>query len=421
VIDPFTATVAATVMGVLYVGASLATARKLLVISDVIATSLDARIKAVQEGLGGIRDILLEQSQPIFEETFRRIDRAYRTAQTHSLFIQSSPRFIVEAAGIVLIALLTVYMSFQPGGVTAAIPVLGALAVGAQRLLPLLQSAYSGWSLFAGNAQLLVDVAALLRTPMVSTAPIDASTAAPLEQDIVFDEVSFQYDTREYALRGVTLGIPQGGRIGFIGATGSGKSTLMDLLMGLLTPTAGEIRIDGKRLDDANRASWQAQIAHVPQAIYLSDSSIASNIAFGEEPGEIDIDRVRAAARQAEIDEFIVGLPQGYETRVGERGVRLSGGQRQRIGIARALYKRARVLVLDEATSALDDNTEAAIIRSISALGRNLTVIMIAHRLSTLVDCDQIVRLEGGRVAETGTYKVLIGDQPVPLRAGGAP
>ncbi len=180
--------------------------------------------------------------------------------------------------------------------------------------------------------------------------------------------------------------------------------------MGLLEPGEGTVRIDGRLLDAAARPSWQQQIAHVPQAIFLADASIAANIAFGRDPADIDMARVREAARGAELADHIATLPQGYDTMVGERGIRLSGGQRQRIGIARALYKQARVLVLDEATSALDDETEAAVMAAIDRLSRDLTIISIAHRVTTLRGCDTIVRLAGGRIVATGSYDAIVGN-----------
>jgi ABC-type bacteriocin/lantibiotic exporter with double-glycine peptidase domain len=219
------------------------------------------------------------------------------------------------------------------------------------------------------------------------------------QREIALDRVSFRYlGDRPMVLHEVTLTIQKGARVGFVGKTGSGKSTIVDLVMGLLKPTAGKIKIDGMELNPQNVRGWQSQIAHVPQAIYLADTSIAENIAFGMPETKIDLVRVRDAARRAELAEFIESLPDAYQTMVGERGIRLSGGQRQRIGIARALYKRASVLLFDEATSALDNETEAAVMRSIESLGRDLTMIIIAHRLSTVEICDRIFRLEDGRL-----------------------
>jgi ABC-type multidrug transport system fused ATPase/permease subunit len=409
-IDPSTAIIAAVAMSATYLGVSLAVRNRLHRNSKRLAAAASLRLQTIQEGLGGIRDLLLEQSQPVFEEKYRKVDREYRWAQAVNNLIAFGPRYIVESTGIVLIAVLAVYMSGQPGGIVAAIPILGALALGAQRLLPLLQQTYNGWSAFAGNRQMLFDVVGLMRAPVVATLPRSKhEPVAPFRREVRLVDVGFDYVGRHQALSGVNLAIAKGARVGLVGETGSGKSTLMDVIMGLLEPTSGEIQVDGVAMTDATRSSWQAQIAHVPQTIFLSDGSVAANIAFGEAVGEIDLERVREAARLAQIDPFILDLPEGYDTPVGERGIRLSGGQRQRIGIARALFKRAPVLVFDEATSALDDATEAAVMEAIASLGEDVTLLMIAHRVSTLRGCSQIVRLAGGRVAEVGSYDEVIG------------
>jgi ATP-binding cassette, subfamily B, bacterial PglK len=411
IIDPFTAMAAASAMALSYLGLSLAVRRRLHRNSAQLAQAATQRVQTIQEGLGGIRDILLEQSQQVFEKKFRTTDYAYRRAQAVNNFINLSPRYVVEGVGIVLIAAIAVYLGGRPGGIVAALPVLGALALGAQRVLPLLQQAYFGWSSLAGNREMLFDVIDLMRAPVVTTAPLRAQPSSGFQRELVLANVTFQYHTREYALREVNLRICKGARVGFVGETGSGKSTLLDLIMGLLEPTSGRILVDSVPLTDCNRALWQAQIAHVPQAVYLSDSSVATNIAFGEADETIDMERVWNAARTACIHDFIATLPQGYGTPVGERGVRLSGGQRQRIGIARALYKRAPVLIFDEATSALDDATEKAIMRSISELGSDVTLLMIAHRTSTLEGCDMVIRLSDGRIAEIGSYHDVVCSQ----------
>lgn len=410
VIDPFTAEAAALGLGVIYVLVSIVTRKLLRHNSHVINDLHTIRVKLIQEGLGGIRDIIIDQSQDVFDGNFRRLDSELRNAQAVNVFVSQAPRYVVESFGMILIALLAVYLSGAPGGVAAAIPVLGALALGAQRLLPLLQLVYAGWAQFSGSVGALHEVVRLLHVPVVTAAPRNAASAAAMfEESIVLDDVSFRYATGDYALRDLKLPVAKGQRIGILGQTGSGKSTLLDLLMGLLDPTEGCIRIDGRVLDNSNRADWQSLIAHVPQTIFLADGSIAANIAFGERPEHIDMDRVAAAAASARIDDFILSLPEGYATQAGERGVRLSGGQRQRIGIARALYKKAKVLILDEATSALDDQTEAGVMEALTSFGRDLTIFMIAHRLSTLAGCDRLVRLEAGRVVQIGSFDELVG------------
>jgi ATP-binding cassette subfamily B protein len=235
--------------------------------------------------------------------------------------------------------------------------------------------------------------------------------AVQLSDGIYLRGLGFRYSAdRPWVIRELELKLPKGKRIGIVGATGSGKSTVLDIVMGLLQPTEGSLEVDGVVIDCHNCDSWQKQIAHVPQAIYLSDGTIAENIAFGERFGCIDMARVTRAAEEAQLADAINMWEMGYNTLVGERGVRLSGGQRQRIGIARALYKNAKVLVLDEATSALDYSTERAVMQSIEALGRDLTILIVAHRLKSLEQCDIIIELVNGKVAKIGTFYSMFGD-----------
>lgn len=408
-IDPVTMTIAALSIGSVYLIVIWLTRRLLIRKSEIAASAQTERIKQVQESVGGIRDIIIDRSQPIFIEAFRRLDDSYRNAQAVIVFVGAAPRFVIEAAGIVIIALIAMHMVQQPGGVMAAIPVLGALALGAQRLLPLFQQGFLAWSSYAGGRAALFDLVALIDAQSDTTAPLAPGRAVePFQHDIELRDVSFRY-VDEPVLRQVNLRIAKGERIGLIGETGSGKSTLLDILMGLLHPTEGQILVDGIALDDASRSNWQAQIAHVPQAIYLSDNSISENIAFGRPLTDIDEVRVREAAERAQIAKVIEAMPKGYATSVGERGIRLSGGQRQRLGIARALYKRSPVLVLDEATSALDTITEALVMEGISTVADRPTVLMVAHRLSTLSGCDRIVKLEQGAIAKIGTYAEMVG------------
>ncbi|MEW9613615.1 ABC transporter ATP-binding protein [Shinella sp. S4-D37] len=405
VIDPAVALSAGGGFVLTYLVISFATRRRLQRNSVIIARTQGERVKAMQEGLGGIRDVLLDRSQPVFVEAYEHAEAGFRDARAVNALFGNAPRFLVEAAGAVLIALVAVSMAGRPGGIVAAIPVLGALALGAQRLLPLIQQIYHGWAYATGNRQNLLDVVALLERPVPEAAR--AATALSYREAILLTGVGYAYESgRTRALSGIDLTIPKGARIGIAGKTGSGKSTLMDILIGLLEPTEGEMRIDGVRLSSENRAAWQKNIAHVPQAIFLADASVAENIAFGVKREEIDHDRVRRAAEQAELADVIAKLPEGYDTRVGERGIQLSGGQRQRIGIARALYKQASVLVFDEATSALDADTESAVMGAVERLDRTLTILMIAHRLSTLEGCDRVVRLEEGRVVATDEVQV---------------
>jgi ATP-binding cassette subfamily B protein len=295
------------------------------------------------------------------------------------------------------------------GGATNAIPVLGALALGAQRLLPVLQQIYSAYITIKGNQASTRDALDLLDQSMPEHAHAPPARPMAFNSSITLKDLSFCYTPQgPWVLRRLNLEIPKGGRVGFVGVTGSGKSTLLDLVMGLLAPTEGELLIDNTAITPQNTRAWQAHISHVPQAIFLSDTSIAENIAFGVPPQQIDRQRVKQAARQAQIAQTIEGWPNGYDTLVGERGVRLSGGQRQRIGIARALYRQANVIIFDEATSALDNETEAAVMQAVETLGRDITILIIAHRLTTLRNCDRIVELATGGIKAMGGYEQMM-------------
>jgi len=381
--------------------------------SQRIAYEQTQVLKALQEGLGGIRDVLLDGTQPVYCDIFRQADQPLRRAQANNIFIGGSPRPAMEALGMVLIAALAYTLSRQAEGIGSALPVLGALALGAQRLLPALQQIYNSWANIAGSHASLADVVLLLDQPL--PADLLQPSPAPLlfKDGIRFDAVRFRYTSDgPWVLDDLDLNIPKGARVGFVGSTGSGKSTTLDLMMGLLMPTEGEFLVDGQPISGDRVRAWQRNIAHVPQSIYLADTTLAENIAFGVPPEAIDLDRVREAARQAQIADLIESSPEGYQACVGERGIRLSGGQRQRIGIARALYKQARVLVFDEATSALDNATEQSVMAAIEGLGSDLTILLIAHRLTTVRRCDIIVELEHGRVRAQGTYEQLLERSP---------
>ncbi len=405
VLDPRAALIAGSVIGVTYVGISIITRQRSAELSSGLAGVYAERIKTMQETLGGIRDINLDQSQAVFEARLMKVEDRYRRLMIVANMLSTAPRLLVEGIAIVLIAVMAAWYSLQPGGVIGALPVLGALALGAQRMMPMIQIVYQGWANYVINQGNLSDLVELLDAPVETAEPLpNEANISYFTKYVAVRNLSFAYHGGRQALGEVALTIAKGERIGLIGKTGSGKSTLVDIIMGLLPPSTGALVVDGRTIDDTNLANWKAQIAHVPQAIFLADASVASNIAFGHLPEGIDAGRVARCATEAGLDEFLTQLPDGLATRVGERGVRLSGGQRQRIGIARALYKRASLLVLDEATSALDDETEAAVMTSVDRLDPGLTIILIAHRLTTLVGCDRIYRLAGGRIVDQGSY-----------------
>jgi len=412
-INIFVAVTASIGFGVLYWGVIRFTRQQLNENSKCIADQSTQMIKSLQEGLGGIRDVLIDGSQQFYCDLYRTADLPLRRASGNNVFIAGSPRYVMEAIGMAMIASLAYIMTQQEGGLVTAIPVLGALALGAQRLLPSLQQAYSAYSSLKGSKSSFEDVLSLLDQPL----PIYANQALPapalFKKEIQLNNLNFRYTAditknTPWVLKNINLKLTKGSRIGFMGVTGSGKSTLLDIIMGLLPPTSGELTVDGQSVTTENRRSWQANIAHVPQNIYLSDSSIEENIAFGIPKENINHQQVEQSAKQAQIAELIEGWQEGYQTFVGERGIRLSGGQRQRIGIARALYKQANILIFDEATSALDNETEQAVMKAIEGLGRELTILIIAHRLTTLKGCDQIVNLDKNNIVHTGSYQDII-------------
>lgn len=366
-------------------------------------------VKALQEGLGGIRDVLLDGSQETYCRIYRAADLPLRKAQGTNQIVALSPRYLIEGLGMALIAIIAYRLAGTPEGMAEGLPVLGALAIGAQRLLPVMQHAYAAWSAMVGGQAMFSDALELLAQPLPEYAGRSRDDALQFKHSLVLRHLAFRYSEHSpWVFEDLNLDIRKGSRIGIVGVTGCGKSTLLDIIMGLLLPTHGTIVVDGQELDALKCQAWQRHIAHVPQTIFLTDSTIEENIAFGVQSEHIDQSRVQEAARQAQIANDIESWPAGYQTRVGERGVRLSGGQRQRIGIARALYKQADVIVFDEATSALDTETEEAVMRAINGLSRELTVLIIAHRLSTLKDCTDIVELLPRGQIRIGTYQDII-------------
>jgi ABC-type multidrug transport system fused ATPase/permease subunit len=412
-IDPLVATGVIVGFGAFYVIVNFICRKQVQRNSQRIAKEQVQVFKALQEGLSGIRDVILDGTEEHYARLYRQADLPLRRAQGRNVFVAQSPRFILEAIAIAMVAFLAYALSGQANGLAGALPMLGVLALGGQRMLPALQQMYAAWSSMMGARAVLASTVQLLDQPLPASALGPPPEPLKFEREIRFDDVRFRYDSAHpWVLEGVDIVIPKGARVGLAGPTGSGKSTAMDVLMGLLPPTEGALRVDGVAVDSENTRAWRRHIAHVPQEIYLADASFAENIALGEPHETIDLERVKRAAAQARIDTFIEGSPEGYDGRVGERGVRLSGGQRQRLGIARALYKQASVLVLDEATSALDNATEQLVMEAVKALDRKLTVLIIAHRLTTLRHCDMIIELDKGKIVGRGTYEELVQSSP---------
>lgn len=413
-LDPVAAFLTFGGFGAVYAVIMVLSRKRLTQNSQRISREFNQVIKSLQEGLGGIRDVLLDGTQAVYCKIYRSADLPLRRARANNQIIGAFPRFLIEALGIALIATLAFALTHREGGITAAIPLLGALAIGAQRLLPVWQQFYNNWSSLRGGQASLNDVLDLLEQPLPAYARARTTKPIAFKTSIKLNNISFRYtEQTPWVLRDINLEIPKGARVGFMGTTGSGKSTLLDILMALLPPGKGSLGIDDTTITEQNFRSWQAHIAHVPQAIFLADTTIAENIAFGFPAEQIDYQRVEKAAQQAQIAKTIESWEKGYNTFVGERGVRLSGGQRQRIGIARALYKQADVIVFDEATSALDNETEAAVMDAVDTIGSDITVLMVAHRLSTLKHCDVIYELEAGQIKRQGSYCEIVSETKI--------
>jgi ABC-type multidrug transport system fused ATPase/permease subunit len=367
------------------------------------------KIRTIQESVGGMRDVLINATQPSYCRHFGGADTILNHSRTGIRVLSQFPRYLIEAVGLVIVAIMAYRMS-DGSNLSSSIAVLGTFAIGAQRTLPAIQNSFSSWASIRNSYAYIIRIVKYLD----DSGPAPDSRGQSVEplrfhDQIRLESVSFRYSTgAPLALNSVSLTIPKGSRVGIIGPSGSGKSTLVDLLMGLLEPSDGTLVIDGVPVNQSNRTAWQANLSHVPQSVFITEGSIEENIAFGIPAHKIDPFRVREAARMAQIHEFIESLPAGYATPGGERGIRLSGGQRQRIGIARALYRQCDVLVFDEATSALDNETEQSVMEAVDQLSKQLTIIFIAHRLTTLKGCDFVVQINNGKVERQGTYAALI-------------
>ena len=412
VIQPLVALSAFFGFGAVYALVAVVARTRLKKNSQIIAQQQVRVTKTIQEGFGGIRDVLIDGTQPIYVNMYKDSFVPLQFANASNQVISGAPRFAVEALGVSLIAALAYSLARSTiigNDLINIVPVLGALALGAQRILPVLQQIYTAFTHLKGNQASNQDVLELLDQPSPTSANTQILNPISLQTAIYIKNLSYQY-TKEtpMVLKGLNFKIYRGSRVGFVGKTGSGKSTLLDILMGLLTPTEGAVYIDDQKLTLTNTRAWQANISHVPQSIFLSDTSIAENIAFGVRPNRIDLERVKQAAHQAQLAKSIESWKDGYSTIVGDRGIRLSGGERQRIGIARALYKEAKVIFLDEATSALDGQTEASVMQTIDSLGLNITVLMIAHRITTLRNCDRIIEIDDGSINSEGSYSQMI-------------
>lgn len=402
-IDAKVALIAFVGFSFIYAVVAMATKSHLNKYSLNISTKSSIALQALQEGLGGIRDIILAGTQKYFLGVFAIADRDCKIDQGKVYFIGTSPRYVIEALAMLFLVMLAYGLSvYEEGGVVGAVPILAGITLGAQRLLPVLQQIYSSWTFIRGASDSIDGAIELLSQP-VNSYEFGDDEVKKLEfrRKIVLSNVTFRYAiSNRDVLEEINIVIKKGDRVGIVGKTGAGKSTLADIIMSLLHPVEGKILVDDVIIDCKNRREWQKNISHVPQSIYLSDASVLENIAFGVPPKDIDFNKVMQAANDAQIYSDILEFPAQFDTKVGERGVRLSGGQRQRIGIARALYGGQSVIVLDEATSALDGLTEKSFMDVLKNLGEDKTIIIVAHRLSTLEFCNVILNVNDKKVVE---------------------
>jgi ATP-binding cassette subfamily B protein len=391
-IDPFIALTALLGFVLIYLIIILLVKGTIKKNSKEISLHLSRSLKALQEGLNGIRDVLLDCNQAKYLSIFSSSEYPLRKAYANNYVLGVVPRYGIEAFGMVLIAVLAFIASESEGGVYKAIPVLGALALGAQRMLPLMQQIYTGWTSLKGGKDSIYDALEILSLKISNNIKNPIYKKINFKSSFSFQDVSFRYDSNsDWVLANINITIPKGAVVGVIGESGAGKSTLLDLIMGLLQPSTGKIVVDSSVIDQNNKASWYNQVSHVPQSIFLVDTTIEENIAFSE-PGNIyKTTKLEYASSIAQLFEVINNMPDKYKALVGERGANLSGGQIQRIGIARAIYKDAELMVLDEATSALDENTEIKILQSLNKCKESRTIILATHRISTLKYCTHII------------------------------
>jgi ABC-type multidrug transport system fused ATPase/permease subunit len=420
-VDPLIALVSLVILSVTFGSALFASSRKLAKMGEIQKTANRARFKIAGEALTGIKDIKLLGNEGEFISRFDRHSLKMAHSNVGKSVLTQLPPYVIQTlvfSGIIILCVLMLDSgAADPAKAMAElVPTLGVMALAAQRLMPELSRLFSNVGLLRyGRAAVDAVYDGLYVGAAVPANRGTADVPMSLRSELVLDGIGYQYPTADHAgLEAITLRIRAGERIGIVGTSGAGKTTLADILLGLLIPKTGEIRVDGIAISSDLLPAWRRTVGYVPQEIYLLDASVAENIAFGVPPGKIDRGRVEKAARLAQLDTFISAeLPQGYDTPVGERGLRLSGGQRQRIGIARALYRDADLIVFDEATSALDNVTEQEVMAAMDGLPGDKTVVIIAHRLSTVRRCDRILVLNKGRVAGFDSWDKLCTGNPV--------
>lgn len=381
----------------------------------VVSDNKAAALKILQLSLGSIRDVLLGDKQRQFIRRYSSADRAFRRASAKTKFLKFVPRIIIEIFAVSLLVFMGAYLTLSADGLFSVLPLIAALGLATVRILPAAQMIYNSYATMQSVHVAVDRCLKVLALPTLKSDNTPGSKLEAFKEEIALRDVQFRFrgtdetsPPSDWILKGVNLTIPVGSTVALVGNTGGGKTTISDVISGLLYPEEGGLWVDGKQINRENVARWQRQVACVPQAIFLLDSSVKENIAFGEKPENIDVERVREACRLAQISELIESRPNKYDEVIGENGLKLSGGQRQRIGLARALYQSKPLLVLDEATSALDNKTERAVMQTISNIKKDRTILIIAHRLDTIKKADLIYEIKDGRVVAQGQFDELL-------------
>ncbi len=402
-----------TFLMLLYFFFSSLSKRRLRLNSKFINEKRKKQIKVIQESLGSIKDIIIFNCKKIYLKNYNKLDKSIRNSTSENRFISTFPKYGIESIAIFMLVVSSLLLKTEDGYKEETLVFLGVFALAAQKLLPNLQTIYNGFSAIRANSQQALNILDILNQRISKNNYFHNLEVFNFEKSIKFDNIFFKYNSEgRNIIQGLNFELFKGENIGIIGKTGSGKSTFIDILLGLLKPSKGELLVDGITVNDStnpeNLLKWQNLITYVPQDIFLTDNSFLENIAFGVPSEFINIDYVIECAKHARIHDFIESTIYGYQTFVGERGIKLSGGQIQRIGIARALYKESKIIVFDEATSALDNETELEVINSIKSLKKDFTIVMIAHRLNSLKNCDRIIEIDSGNIKKISSTNEII-------------
>ena len=408
-VDPKLALVMGSVLGVAYVIIFYFIRSYLIKIGKKNLKNNNLRFKSINEAFGAVKEVKVRGVEQIYIKAYSDPAKIFAETSATSALIGHLPRFFLEIIAFGGILLIILYMMSKSDNLNSALPIISLYVFAGYRLMPAIQSIYSSFIKITFIGPAIDNLSENMKNSKLIHINNETDTLT-LNKAITLENIHYSYpDSLRTALKNISLSIPAKSSVGLVGTTGSGKTTTVDIILGLLESQKGTLQVDNKIITKQNSRSWQRSIGYVPQYIYLSDDTVAANISFGVNPKDIIQENVEKASKIANLHEFIINeLPKQYETTIGERGVRLSGGQRQRIGIARALYHNPQVLILDEATSALDSQTEKAVMDAVNNLSKDMTIILIAHRLSTVKKCDQIYLLEKGELKNKGTFEQLI-------------